>query len=315
MFSPGADPVFPEDLERCIFESAAFFHTDCIPALLLVAHRVKIWIEPLFYKAVTIYGLPRGRGPKPNTNFRHSVPALYSLMKSKPASFFSDHVRHVQLVGVPIAEILPALAACNATINLALFNVSCVEGDAALLKLLGEFPLKRLSAPEYYWLRPGGLGDFVHPLFAHITHLDLTGNLPGDHPSAKRSQLALIPRLTHLSFSEDFLCFRTTGVILEHYCKSLQVLAIVFSSPGMLKFIVLNLELQPSLFDPRVALLAVGDRQADWEKGARGGNDYWIAAERLVEKQRAGDFEDFMPEFSEDEKEDLKSRELFCQIA
>ncbi|KAF8176211.1 hypothetical protein K438DRAFT_1847133 [Mycena galopus ATCC 62051] len=275
MTKPETDPAFPEDLERCIFESAAFFHTDCIPALLLVAHRVKIWIEPLFYKAVTIYGLPRGRGPKPNTNFRHSVPALYSLMKSKPASFFSDHVRHVQLVGVPIAEILPALAACNATINLALFNVSCVEGDAALLKLLGEFPLKRLSAPNII----GGV------------------------------LLALIPRLTHLSFSEGFLCFRTTGVILEHYCKSLQVLAIVFSSPGMLKFIVLNLELQPSLFDPRVALLAVVDRQADWERGARGGNDYWIAAERLVEKQH------FVPEFSEDEKEDLKSRELFCQIA
>ncbi|KAJ7204221.1 hypothetical protein C8J57DRAFT_386077 [Mycena rebaudengoi] len=131
MLSPGADPAFPEDLERCIFESAAFFHADCIPALLLVAHRVKIWIEPLFYKVVTIYGLPRETVPKPNTIFRHSVPALYGLMKSKPASFFPDNVRHVQLAGVPIADILTALAACNATINLALFDVSCVKGDAA----------------------------------------------------------------------------------------------------------------------------------------------------------------------------------------
>ncbi|KAF8143866.1 hypothetical protein K438DRAFT_1847121, partial [Mycena galopus ATCC 62051] len=310
---PGADPALSEDLERYIFESAAFFHTDCIPALLLVAHRVKIWIELLFYKAVTIYGLPRGRGPKPNTNFRHSVPAWYSLMKSKPASFFSDHVRHVQLVGVPIAEILPALAACNATINLALFNVSCVEGDAALLELLGGFHLKRLSTPEYYWLRPGGLGDFGHPLFAHITHLDLPSNLTRGNQSAKWSQLALIPRLTHLSFSEDFLSYRSIfGVILEHLCKSLQVLAMVFSSPTSLKFTqaVLNAELQPSSFDPRVVFLAVADRQADWERGARGGDDYWIAAERLVEKHRAGDFDDFKfapGEWCEDDDKELNS--------
>ncbi|KAJ7849619.1 hypothetical protein B0H13DRAFT_1644930 [Mycena leptocephala] len=209
-------------------------------------------------------------------------------MKSKPASFFPDNVRHVQLVGVPIAEILPALAACSATINLALFDVSCVEGDAALLELLGAFPLKRLSARENYWLGPGGW-DFGHPLFAHITHLDLPGNL--DHQWAKWSPLALIPRLTHLSFSENFLSRSSPSIfsaILGH-CKSLQVLAIVFPYPAMLKYIVMSIDLQPSSFDPRV-VLAVPDRQADWETGARGGDDYWIAAERLVEKQRAGDF-------------------------
>jgi hypothetical protein len=114
-------------------------------------------------------------------------------MKSKPTSFFPDNVRHVQLVGVPIAEILPALAACNATINLALFDVSGVKGDAALLELLGTLPLKRLSACGNYWLAPGGW-DFGHPLFAHITHLDLPGNR--DHQWAKWSPLVLIPRLT-----------------------------------------------------------------------------------------------------------------------
>ncbi|KAJ7200154.1 hypothetical protein GGX14DRAFT_466912, partial [Mycena pura] len=288
MFSPGAYPAFPEDLERCIFESAAIFHTDCIPALLLVARRIKRWIEPLFHKVVTIYGLPRKTARKPNTNFRHSVPAFYSLIKSKPASFFPDNVR---LVGVPIAEILAALAACNAITSLALFDVSCVKGDghAALLELLGTFPLKRLSARENYWLCPGGW-DFGHPLFAHITHLDLPGDL--DRQGAKWASFALIPRLTHLSFSEDTSlpeCSRSIfPAILEH-CKSLQVLAMLFSSPALLKFCVLNTNLQPSAFDPRVVLLTVADRQADWETGARGGDDYWIIAERLVDKQTSRD--------------------------
>ncbi|KAJ7742640.1 hypothetical protein B0H16DRAFT_1563428 [Mycena metata] len=312
MFSPGADPAFPEDLERRISESAAFFHTPCIPALLLVAHRVRIWIEPLFYKVVTIYGLPHKKARKPNTNFRHSVPALYSLIKSKPASFFPDNVRHVQVIGVPIAEILAAFAACNATTSLALFDVSCVKGDAALLELLGVFPLKRFSARANYWLCPGGW-DFGHPLFEHITHLDLPGDF--NCQGAKWSSFALIPRLTHLSFSEDMSLSESFPTILEH-CKSLQVLAMVYSSPAMLKFIVLATERQPSSFDPRVVLLAVADRQADWETGARGADDYWIAAERLVDKQRAGDFHDFAQrDFSEDDKKDLAEREWFCQIA
>jgi hypothetical protein len=71
-------------------------------------------------------------------------------MESKPASFFPDIVRHIQLVGVPIAEILEALAACNATVNLALFDVSCVKGDPALLDHLGAFSLQRFSIRHNY---------------------------------------------------------------------------------------------------------------------------------------------------------------------
>ncbi|KAJ7916983.1 hypothetical protein B0H13DRAFT_1996073, partial [Mycena leptocephala] len=310
MSASGVNLVFPEDLERCIFESAALIHPDCIPALLLVAHRVKIWIEPLFYKVVTIYGPPSSRVPKPNTIFRHSVPAFYNFMKSKPASFFPDNVRHIQLVGVPIVEILKALAACNATINLALFDVSCVKGDAALLDLLGAFSLQRLSVRHLYWLNPNSpKWDFAHPL-SQITHLDL----PGNHGEqwADWSLLASIPRLTHLSFSEDFLPtssrFQIFDTILEH-CKSLQVLAIVFSYLAMLKFIVPTLRLQPSSLDPRVVLVVVADRQAEWETGARGGDDYWITAERLVEKHRAGDFDDLAPgDLTEAERKELIRR-------
>ncbi|KAJ7214659.1 hypothetical protein C8J57DRAFT_1538483 [Mycena rebaudengoi] len=199
-----------------------------------------------------------------------------------------------------------------------------------LLEFLGEFPLKRLSARENYWLCPGGW-DFGHPLFAHITHLDLPGN--PNHQWAKWSPLALIPRLTHLSFSEDFLNNRSIFSAILQHCKSLQVLAMVFPYLAMLKYVVLALELQPSSFDPRVVFLAVADRQADWETEGRGGDDYWFAAERLVEKHRTGGFDgtfprsalstltdhfaqsDFAPgDFGEDEAKEL-SRESFFQIA
>ncbi|KAJ7888850.1 hypothetical protein B0H13DRAFT_2666306 [Mycena leptocephala] len=154
------------------------------------------------------------------------------------------------------------------------------------LELLGLFSFLRLSAPSYWLGR-----DFARPVFAQLTHLDL----PGHHTEqwAIFSPLASIPGLTHLFFSQDFISSLFNN-ILKH-CKSLEVLAIVFSYLAMLKFTVLILGLQPSSFDPRLVLLVVADRQADWETGARGGGDYWLAAERLAEKHHGGDFDGTFP--------------------
>ncbi|KAJ7846133.1 hypothetical protein B0H13DRAFT_2408661 [Mycena leptocephala] len=94
--------------------------------------------------------------------------------------------------------------------------------------------------------------------------------LPGKHNEqwADLSPLASIPRLSHLSFSDDFLSGRSLfNIILEH-CKSLQVLAMLFADLSIYKFTTLVLRNQHSHypdFDPRVVFLVVRDRQADWE--------------------------------------------------
>jgi hypothetical protein len=46
MLSVSVRPTLPTELERAIFELAAFFDPDSLPVLLLVAHRVKIWYCP-----------------------------------------------------------------------------------------------------------------------------------------------------------------------------------------------------------------------------------------------------------------------------
>jgi hypothetical protein len=72
------------------------------------------------------------------------------------------------------------------------------------------------------------------------------------------------------------------------------VLAMLFADLSTYKFTTLVLRNQHSHypdFDPRVVFLVVRDRQTDWETGARGGHDYWIAAEGLVEEHRRGDFD------------------------
>ncbi|KAJ7095067.1 hypothetical protein C8R44DRAFT_813875 [Mycena epipterygia] len=47
-------PRLPPELERLVFESAALSHATDIPNLILVAWRIKNWVEPLLYRAVLV---------------------------------------------------------------------------------------------------------------------------------------------------------------------------------------------------------------------------------------------------------------------
>ncbi|KAJ6478894.1 hypothetical protein C8R45DRAFT_357063 [Mycena sanguinolenta] len=49
--APG-DPRLPPELERGIFEIAALGRPNWIPVLMLVARRVKCWVEPFLYRVV-----------------------------------------------------------------------------------------------------------------------------------------------------------------------------------------------------------------------------------------------------------------------
>ncbi|KAJ7613211.1 hypothetical protein FB45DRAFT_1113040 [Roridomyces roridus] len=47
-------PSFPPELEREVFVTAAYIEPLCIPKLMLVAWRVKLWVEPLFCRTVAV---------------------------------------------------------------------------------------------------------------------------------------------------------------------------------------------------------------------------------------------------------------------
>ncbi|KAJ6573610.1 hypothetical protein B0H10DRAFT_1964017 [Mycena sp. CBHHK59/15] len=99
------------------------------------------------------------------------------------------------------------------------------------------------------------------------------------------SGLTLIPQLTHLSFHDDHIPNSVCQSALVHL-KSLDVLAIVFSSRALLDMFVPDHEV--FVTDPRFVLLMVTDPLEDWETGARGGEDYWARADALVKTRRAG---------------------------
>ncbi|KAJ6533285.1 hypothetical protein DFH09DRAFT_1181490 [Mycena vulgaris] len=275
MSSPGDDPTLPEDLERLIFELATFLFPEAMPALLLVAQRVKTWIEPLLYEIIYDGFID----PRPE----RTLPKLCEMIQSRPASFFQDHVRHVCLRGWDDDDyIVKILAVCGATVNLNLF---LFDGGPAFLSIIGVMPLQRLSI-NLALLFPGPNGDatdFSYPLFTHITHLDLHGW--NDDDWAAWSGLAHMPMLTHLSFNNNLVSSSVCRSALVH-CTSLKVLAIVCSDePDLVIYARFYGDVSA---DTRFVMVVVTDALRDWEMGARGGEDYWVAAEALVQKRRSG---------------------------
>ncbi|KAJ6564485.1 hypothetical protein B0H19DRAFT_79022 [Mycena capillaripes] len=87
VMNPGSPaPIHPEDLEREIFEISAHSQPVFILTLMLVARRVKIWLEPLLYRTIVLDHPLEGHPI-------HSWDTLFPILESKPASFFHHAVR------------------------------------------------------------------------------------------------------------------------------------------------------------------------------------------------------------------------------
>ncbi|KAJ7148238.1 hypothetical protein C8R46DRAFT_1044784 [Mycena filopes] len=274
-FSPndaGMEFDLPIELEREIFETTALSHPECMPKLLLVGRRVKIWIEPLMYRILSIHPLQQ------KTVIRRTLRGILQAMQVKPATFFRQHVRNVCFVRNDDAEdIWAVLSTCTGTTNLALFNADI---DPSLLPVLARLPLQRLSAVlgDLFPSRP----DFTHPLFTHLTHLDVLDWRDGGW--AGWAGLALLPALTHLSFNDDISTSACLGALA--HCAQLQVLIVVWATRAAAQDD--PYDRAPLAEDPRFVMIVVHEYLKDWEAGAAGGEDYWARADAFVKKRRAG---------------------------
>ncbi|KAJ7763204.1 hypothetical protein DFH07DRAFT_813117 [Mycena maculata] len=272
-------PELPPELERNIFESAAILDPQCMPMLLRVAQRVKIWIEPLLFGALST------RSETERSMMRHPYPLLCKLLASRPPTFWETHVRHLCFAKrVHDSDILNVLNICRNIDNLAILDAIPTDKFVPFFETMH---LRRLSIRLAGMFAGINRQKFSNPLFAHITHLDIRDHILdwGVEGWGTGSELALIPQLTHLSFHEDYIPSSICEGALEH-CKALDVLAILWPSHEarlgkQLPFLVLESR------DPRCVMLAVADRLDDWEMGARGGEDYWAIADKMVQQRRA----------------------------
>ncbi|KAF7377257.1 hypothetical protein MSAN_00146000 [Mycena sanguinolenta] len=104
--------TLPADLERTIFEITAFAAPECIPRLVLVAWRVKIWLEPILYRTLVIEGK------------RHNLIPFLDTLASKPAAFFADSTRHLFMDDFDPSAMRAILSACSQVENLWVINTS-----------------------------------------------------------------------------------------------------------------------------------------------------------------------------------------------
>ncbi|KAJ6587876.1 hypothetical protein B0H19DRAFT_1097325 [Mycena capillaripes] len=275
------DPPLPPEIERYVFELTAFFYPKSVPTLLLVARRVKIWIEPQLFRVLSLYG--PGRAGKMANPQLFQYPILSHLLDSRPASFFHDNVRNLQFTAAQNANVLSRfLSLCDATVNL---DATCRREGSTIRPLLASLKLQHLHTVVGNLFNGSSNIDFSDPLFSNISHLashDWTG-----FRAERWSGIAEMSKLTHLSFRNNYAPNSFCHDILVQ-CKSLKVLVIVCSSRAHLDEEINDRASLAAEGDPRlvVLLLLDDDSATDWQTGARGGEDYWRRAEAFVEKRR-----------------------------
>ncbi|KAJ7438560.1 hypothetical protein B0H11DRAFT_1633415, partial [Mycena galericulata] len=190
-------PILPVELEKEIFEIAAYSRPLCIPKLMLVAWRVKIWVEPLLYCIVVLLGDLELLCLDAMGGYPYEDDVDFSRIRSTPASVFKNSVRHVCLHQVSYQVAAFILSASSSLEDL---WIILDAANASLLPIIGPLPLKRLYCRLEDLFTPNTQIDFTHPLFSHLTHLELFAGSNVVLPELW-SGLSLLPYLTHLSFN------------------------------------------------------------------------------------------------------------------
>ncbi|KAJ7443714.1 hypothetical protein FB451DRAFT_1295434 [Mycena latifolia] len=238
-----------------------------IPKLLLVARRVKQWLEPLLFRviclanrpAVLLDGTPRFEGK-----------ILLQAIKNKPNGFLNTAVRHLCIAHHRHEpETGTILAACRNTTNLCItYSLEPYTG------YLEDLPLRHLTLSLDFPV------SFSHSMFRHITHLEVLDSLAVHD----WKEITLIPHLTHFAFSDINVCHRVGPSLLE--CRLLEcvVLHLDRLGPTVDERVLREAEFPD---DVRFVTMSEVAFYADWQRGAYTGEDFWLIAEGLVASKRA----------------------------
>ncbi|KAJ7165146.1 hypothetical protein C8R46DRAFT_304961 [Mycena filopes] len=289
-------PFLPPELERDIFELVvASSGTKCIPSLLLVARRVKLWLEPLLYRIALVGpARPERRTLEKSGNALLAADVLAAAIPRLPAAFLHTHVQHVFVDsrGYSFASRDTILAALTGATDLFLLNIL----DApSLLANVRRMPLRRLQAnlgSLFGGTRESplvGRVDFGCALFAHLTHLAVFDNLGSADAGTTREWaggLAALPALTHLSFEHDQVHPLFKEVLGGRVCAALCVFVVLVdpdSEQGPLKAELEQYERALVMDDHKTY-----EGEKDWYRGAQGLDDYWERAEELLKERKLG---------------------------
>ncbi|KAJ7479439.1 hypothetical protein B0H11DRAFT_2027435 [Mycena galericulata] len=225
--------------------------------------------------------------------------------QSHKTTFLASTVRHV-LVEASTLSLDPEtlegfLKSCAGITNL--FIIGNIPGPH-LLPVLGNMRIQRLSVDlgqlfcdeqdlEGQIFGQHRAVNMKHPLFAAISHLDILDDFEIDEaePEAMHwlRHLASLPALTHLAFNSPPHPQVLSSVL--NTCPRINALLVMYHvvnqdpAKEYLEYI------GGAISDSRFVVTMYKDYYADWEQGARGGNDIWALAEEFIARKKRGEVE------------------------
>ncbi|KAJ7622087.1 hypothetical protein FB45DRAFT_1061718 [Roridomyces roridus] len=270
-------PLLPLELERVIFELAAYTRPLSVPSLMLVAWRVKAWVEPLLYRVLLLSETWSvfGTGLHGAHQYPYEDNGIFSHTFAIPPAVLRTSVQHLCLPQTNHKLTKFLLSHC-----LFVRDLWALTDTEASLDLVGALRPRRFYCSVTAIFRKTTV-DFVHSMVSQITHLEIFDEAE-ELPEESWFSLGLIPNLTHLTFNDE--AFLPLFPNLFRTCASLRVLALV-----MLDFVVHPVETSDDLArDTRFVWIPCKQYVKDWTQGALTGEDYWSRADEFIERRKSG---------------------------
>ncbi|KAJ7620307.1 hypothetical protein FB45DRAFT_929925 [Roridomyces roridus] len=272
----------PLELEREIFEQAAYTDPLSVPKLMLVAWRVKIWVEPFLYRILMLVGSasdPKEKG-YPFIDDHHLTRA-----SSMPPDVLKTSVRNLWLDWLPHDAAESFISAASQAQNV--WATIQFGPTDSLLHAIGSLSPKRLHTHFDDLL---ALDDLLTlPVLSRLTHLEIFDTSSDNHAEIWRI-IAQIRTLSHLAFHEDDSNFLNLCPGLLGTSTALRVLVYKTSRSGLF-----SVEFFPVLRDLhedwRFVQMTREYGSRDWRMGALTGVDFWSRAEEFIAKRKSGEID------------------------
>ncbi|KAJ7840186.1 hypothetical protein B0H14DRAFT_3458272 [Mycena olivaceomarginata] len=270
-----SDARLPPELERVIFETAALANVPSIPTLMLVASRVKCWVEPLLYRVV---GFPDAYVWE-NCGFPiFTLDILLEVIATKPPEFLENAIKHVYFdIPLPLSPTPSIYRAFSGVINV--FDRHNFFSLATGEDVVGRFShLQRLAMYLDAFISSTSTRG-TPSILAGITHLELTHTFNNYSMENLPAYLSLLPHLTHI----DLMSIENDPLMRTAFCENTHLQCIVFLVA------VYTPEGDPLPDDDRVVCLEQEkDFRLDWLRGTRTGKDFWVVADEFIVARREG---------------------------
>ncbi|KAJ6507393.1 hypothetical protein C8R47DRAFT_966730 [Mycena vitilis] len=185
----GCTVNLPYELEREIFEVTARAYPKFAPRLTVVATHVQKWVEAIIYETIVL----TPKSPKQDLFLR--------TFSSRPAEFFSKNIRNLHLAsGVARSDAQRVFTVCTNLESLTCWSNLLASRDQFCALLSHNLRRLSLDASILWSTRSTLAPDLTHPVFSHITHLEVV-NPPYWFDWASLLD-GSIPHLTHLALGD-----------------------------------------------------------------------------------------------------------------